>query len=171
MESERIPVQEMVKNACSISYVSEKLGVSRPTLYKYMELYDAGETSKIPPKARSFLSYVTESRRSEEDVILYFIKKDSEPEEPEPSPTIETRLLSEPGRVMIMFPGANPEDVVVRILVDFGGERRQIAEYRPDPGTMFVTIDRLVSGQTFYYEVASPGTGRSSGIVPFEIQK
>ena len=34
----RTSIQATVKSVCSISYVSEKLQVSRPTLYKYMEL-------------------------------------------------------------------------------------------------------------------------------------
>ena len=38
------PIQGVVKEVCSISYVSEKLQVSRPSLYKYMELYDSGDT-------------------------------------------------------------------------------------------------------------------------------
>ena len=37
----RTSIQATVKSVCSISYVSEKLQVSRPTLYKYMDLYDA----------------------------------------------------------------------------------------------------------------------------------
>ena len=36
----RASIQATVKAVCSISYVSEKLQVSRPTLYKYMDLYD-----------------------------------------------------------------------------------------------------------------------------------
>lgn len=166
-------MQETVKSACSISYVSEKLGVSRPTLYKYMDLYDSGESSKLPERVRAFFSYLSQATRSEEDVILYFLRAPESPvgDEPESRGTLETRLASEPGRVMIMFPGSDPEDVKVRILADFDGGRKSIAEYRPEPNTRFVTIDRLVSGQRFYYEVVSEGTGASSGEIPFEIQK
>lgn len=166
-------MQETVKSACSISYVSEKLGVSRPTLYKYMEQYDSGESGRLPERVRRFFAYLSEARRSEEDVILYFLRspEGAGRDEPEPRGTVETRLASEPGRVMIMFPESDPEDVTVRILADFDGGRKPIAEYRPDPNARFVTIDRLVSGQRFYYEVISEGTGASSGVIPFEVQK
>ena len=45
----RRPIQAAVKDVCSISYVSEKLQVSRPSLYKYMELQ--GETEDVDADA------------------------------------------------------------------------------------------------------------------------
>lgn len=165
-ESERT-IQNAIKAACSISYVSEKLGISRPTFYKYMEQYDAGDTERIPQPVRDFFTFVSERDRAEEDVILYFIRGEDGGDGDVAPSDLETKVVSEPGRAMIVFPRADPENTVVDLMMDFNGRKVPIATYRPLPNVRFVTIDGLVSGQTFYYEVRSGNL--SSGIRGFEI--
>lgn len=163
MVAEEGRVQDAVKAACSLSYVSEKLGISRPTLYKYMELYDSGETEKLPVGVKRFFRFVTDSRRSEEEVILYFMRGDRE------KPEMRSHVTSSDGRVMIVFPDADPEATVVKIYAEFDGVRDEIAEYRPEPNKKFVTISDLVPGAKFYYEVQSGD--ETSGVHPFEIER
>lgn len=62
----------------SISYVSDKLQVSRPSLYKYMDLYNAGEYAKIPFKVFCFFDHLSSSTKTEDNAILYFIKARNE---------------------------------------------------------------------------------------------
>ena len=57
---------ETLKRASSISYVSSRLGISRPTLYRYAELYDWGERSKIPPRIRKFFDFCLEDGHLDE---------------------------------------------------------------------------------------------------------
>lgn len=72
MDGKRI--QDVVREACSLSYVSGKLGISRPTLYKYMEMYDSGQSARMPAPARNFFDYMSSGRRTEDDVMLFFIR-------------------------------------------------------------------------------------------------
>lgn len=158
-----IRVQDAVKAACSLSYVAEKLGISRPTLYRYMELYDAGDGMRIPSGVRDLFDFVTSARRSEEDVIMHFMRR-PQPRGGEP----RVRIATGGGRVMVMFPDADPDDVVVRIYSDFDGIREVIGEYVPEPGRRYVTVDDLIPGTDFYLEVVSGGV--STGLTRFDVQ-
>ena len=145
------PIQGVVKEVCSISYVSEKLQVSRPSLYKYMELYDSGDTSKIPDRVLAFFRFLTSAKRSEDDAILYFINEGSRRAGQE---DVRTECLTGGGRAMITFPGvSDPSDTVVEILVGGDSGFSLIGEYRPEPGMRFVTIDNLVPDHIFYYRI------------------
>ena len=145
------PIQSVVKEVCSISYVSEKLQVSRPSLYKYMELYDAGEMSKIPDRVLAFFRFLTSSKRSEDDTILYFINEGSRRSGPS---EVRSECLTGGGRAMITFPGIeDPTDVVVEVLMRGDSGFSLLGEYRPEPGMRFVTIGNLVPDHTFYYRI------------------
>lgn len=167
MEKGKGTIQDRIRVTCSISYVAEKLGVSRPTFYKYMEQYDSGDSEKLPRQVLGFFNYMSAKERTEEDVILYFLKRDDEKEEVADSSGLETKVVSDMDRVMIVFPDADPEDTVVDLMMDFNGRKMSIATYRPQPGMRFVTIDGLVAGQTFHYEVRSGNL--TSGIRSFAI--
>ena len=160
------PIQGVVKEVCSISYVSEKLQVSRPSLYKYMELYDSGDTSKIPDRVLAFFRFLTSAKRSEDDAILYFINEGSRRAGQE---DVRTECLTGGGRAMITFPGvSDPSDTVVEILVGGDSGFSLIGEYRPEPGMRFVTIGNLVPGHMFYYRLRMP-SGEATDPVGFTI--
>ena len=190
----RASVQDVIKKACSITRVSKEFRCSRPSLYKYMGMFDSGDTGKIPEDVLKFLIYVAPGRTKDE-VEEYFhylwvnppegqgpsgvandditIRGENEAEPPgstaeeESSDGIEVRILSDSSKAMVIFPALDSDEAVVRLFADFDGFVTQIAEYRPAPGVRFVTVEGLVSGTTFYCEVADPSTGKSSGQVPF----
>lgn len=172
----RTSIQATVKSVCSISYVSEKLQVSRPTLYKYMDLYDTGGRDRIPERVLRFFDYLTSARRSEDDAILYFIRESGRSEEPaqersqpRDGPSVTCRTGGD--REMILFPDAeNPSDIAVEVSMEIDGRMTVIGEYRPAPGRRFVTIDDLIPENTFYYTVRSVSDGRViSGPEPFTV--
>lgn len=47
-----------MKNGPPLSFVAKKLGISRPTLYRHMEFYVAGEDSKIDPHLKEYFDKV-----------------------------------------------------------------------------------------------------------------
>jgi hypothetical protein len=52
------------------------LGVSRPTLYKYLELYEQKEYSQIEKKCLDFFSFVDNSKNAKRPMIMdYLINK------------------------------------------------------------------------------------------------
>ena len=188
----RAPVQDAIMKACSITRAAKELRCSRPSLYKYMGMFDSGDTGKIPENVLKFLIYVAPGRTKDEVEEYFYYLWVNPPEEqglsgagndditireePEPSDPaaeggssggIEVKFLFDSSRAMAVFPALDSDDVVVKLFVDFGGVITQIAEYRPSPGARFVAIDGLVSGTTFYCEVADLSTGESSGQIPF----
>lgn len=163
----RRPVQAAVKDVCSISYVSEKLQVSRPSLYKYMDLYDSGDISKVPDRVVRFFDFLMSAQRTEDDAILYFINESRNPGHDEPHGVLDLdsgagiECLVGGGRAMITFPGVHdPSDVVVDVMVRNDKGYAVIGEYRPDPGMRFVTIDNLVPEHTFFYSVRTVSGGK-----------
>ena len=165
----RRPIQAAVKDVCSISYVSEKLQVSRPSLYKYMELYDSGDVSKIPDRVTRFFDFLMSGQRSEDDAILYFINESRNPGQVEAQtyaavdPDAGIECIVGGGRAMVTFPGVqDPSDVIVEVMVRTDRGYAVIGEYRPEPGMRFVTIDNLVPEHTFFYSVRTASGGMSA---------
>ncbi len=58
-------IRKWVEENSSISAVATELNLSRPTLYKYMEKFDSGDTSKI--RRREVLEYFEQKLASEDD--------------------------------------------------------------------------------------------------------
>ena len=52
-------VSKMLKMTGNLSEIAERCGISRPTLYKYMEMYDMGETDQIPEEVLTLFNDVT----------------------------------------------------------------------------------------------------------------
>ncbi len=162
-------VQDAVKSACSITYVSEKLGVSRPTLYKYMDIYDSTGADGLPVEVGRFFDFITSMPRTEEEVILFFMGKFvTDPGRIVEDTAGRIRVLTSPGRAMVLFPDSDPGNTSVRVYIDIDGTLCMIGEYTPAESRRFVTIDDLVSGQPFVCEVMSDGT--SLGFMGFEIE-
>ena len=143
-------------------------------------LMDAAVRHKeLNDKLLSLQESTPEEIREAEVAKMYYYKRNffdkpvkSKPSEdvvPVGSKLSDPAVVSSSGRAMIMFPDVESEDAVARVLADFVGTRKSIAEYRPAPGTRFVTVEGLVPGVTFYCEVADPSTGESSGQVPFSL--
>lgn len=167
-------IQSTVKSVCSISYVSEKLQVSRPSLYKYMDLYDSGDRGRIPDRVLDFFDFLRSGHRTEDDAILYFIKNRgsvrTEKSDGHPGPFGVECIVGGDG-AMIMFPDCrDPSEVTVEVLADFDGTAKVIGEYRAEPGRRFVRVGDLVPGHTFYYRVRTSDGGYVTGDpVPFSI--
>ncbi len=159
MEQPGGSVQNAVKSACSITYVSEKLGISRPTLYKYMEHFDTVGPEGLPVDVVRFLSFISSKKRTEEDVILYFMGKWVPEKELQQyhAPSKRVRVIVSGGRVMVVFPDSEPETTFVRIHMGFDGDMCPIGDYKPTDGRRFVTIDDLISGEDFICETISCG--------------
>ena len=169
----RASIQATVKAVCSISYVSEKLQVSRPTLYKYMDLYDSGGRDRIPAKVLRFFDYLSSAKRTEDEAILYFIRDAGKVDDPEPEAADGDGVTCITGgdKAMVMFPDvADPSDIAVDVSAEVGGRMTVIGEYRPAQGRRFVTIDDLIPENTFYYTVRTVSDGRTvSGPTAFTV--
>lgn len=65
----------MLKMTGNLSEIAERCGISRPTLYKYMEMYDMGETDQIPEEVLTLFNDVTSD---EENKVMLKRKMEDE---------------------------------------------------------------------------------------------
>lgn len=65
MEKTGQSIANTLKEISSISEIAEKFGISRPTLYKYMDCFDNGEYDRIPGKILSYFDAM--SREADPD--------------------------------------------------------------------------------------------------------
>lgn len=70
----------MLKMTGNLSEIAERCGISRPTLYKYMDLYDMGETDQIPEEV---LALFNEVASDEENKVMLKRKMEDELEKEE----------------------------------------------------------------------------------------
>lgn len=68
-------VSKMLKMTGNLSEIAERCGISRPTLYKYMEMYDIGETDQIPGEVLTLFNDVASN---EENKVMLRKKIESE---------------------------------------------------------------------------------------------
>ena len=63
----KMNIAHMLRVRGKLSDVAESLGISRPSLYKYMQLYDKGTTDQIPPDVLNYFNDIAsdETKRFE----------------------------------------------------------------------------------------------------------
>ncbi len=74
-EIDNMKVSKMLKMTGNLSEIAERCGISRPTLYKYMEMYDMGETDQIPEEILTLFNDVTSD---EENKVMLKKKMENE---------------------------------------------------------------------------------------------
>ncbi len=151
---------ETLKGASSISYVSSRLGISRPTLYRYADLYDWGERSKIPPKIRRFFDFCLKSGHlDEEDVVIYLHDIGSGGDRwGEGSGRAACMTGGDRAMIVLRDPAREPS---VEVAVDISGETIVIGTYHVAEDRGFVLIDDLVPGHRFKYRTVGLDGSRS----------
>ena len=135
-------ISETLKAEGKLSDIAERLGISRPTLYKYMGKYDEGETDGIPS-----------------DVLDYFGRYEipSEPSEDVPVSSdcrIITKCFSDGKRFMIVpFDSESEKGSEYRLILytKFGREFRKIGTYYTKIDRDFFLIDDIVYSRDLFY--------------------
>ncbi len=67
------PIGGIVKQKLSVSDVAEAFGMSRPTLYKMMDMYDRGETERLPAELVELFGYLLEPNVGAEEARMRLI--------------------------------------------------------------------------------------------------
>lgn len=73
MEKARVPIAVTLRGATSLSEIAEKLDISRPTLYKYMDHFDNGEYERIPKNICAYFDRMSRGDASEEESAIYLM--------------------------------------------------------------------------------------------------
>ncbi len=136
-------ISETLKAEGKLSDIAERLGISRPTLYKYMGKYDEGETDGIPS-----------------DVLDYFRRYRIPSEEPSGDVSLSsdcriiTKCFSDGKRFMIVpFDSESEEGSEYRLILytKFGREYRKIGTYYTKIDRDFFLIDDIVYSRDLFY--------------------
>jgi hypothetical protein len=157
------PVSDRFRHNFSKSYLADTFGISRPTLYKYMDLYDCRETEDIPGRVLEFFDYVSERDRTYEEMVG-FLDKVAQIHHMEPharekdvlqwsSHNIRTVPIVSDGVLTVIFKDAlhSPQETVMRINVKVSDENVVIAECSPAPGLHYIRVDGLPANVNMEY--------------------
>lgn len=156
-------VSDCFRAGYSKSSLSDVFGISRPTLYKYIEMFNEGNTDEIPFKIKSFFKYVKESERTKEE-MENFIQLQSALSSDDDSPnttdlqwtdgSIEHCIINNDNALYIIF--KNPAIVTkikVRIMVRVSYDEIVLGEYSPDPEKQYIRIMDIPRRTKLYYQI------------------
>ena len=156
-------VSERFRHNFSKSYLADTFGISRPTLYKYMDLYDNREMEDIPGRVLEFFDYVSNRERTYEEMVGFLEKvaliHHMEPHTRErdglqwSSHNIRTVPIVSDGVLTVIFKDAlhAPQETVLRINVKVSDENVVIAECSPAPGLHYIRVDGLPANVNLEY--------------------
>ena len=156
-------VSERFRHNFSKSYLADTFGISRPTLYKYMDLYDNHEIEDIPGRVLEFFDYVSNRERTYEEMVGFLEKvaliHHMEPHTREKdglqwsSHNIRTVPIVSDGVLTVIFKDAlhAPQETVLRINVKVSDENVVIAECSPAPGLHYIRVDGLPANVNLEY--------------------
>lgn len=161
--SDHESVSDRFRHNFSKSYLADTFGISRPTLYKYMDLYDNSEIGDIPGRVLEFFDYVSETERTYEEMVT-FLERVSFIHQSEPlvkdrsglqwvTETIRTVPVTNNDSVIIVFKDSmdHPDETVLRVYVNVSDEDIVIAEVYPEPRKHFVKVKDLPTGVSMTY--------------------
>lgn len=176
-------IADKVKGTMSITDVAERLNVSRPSLYKYMDNYDRGDYESIPARVLEFFTRIDSGEASKDDVEqglleqrmmsdrqrLRMMRDLSSPSEDRFAWTrdeVPTMMVNDRSGSTVMFRNAvaGGWDAVVRVSVVVDGTPSEIARFDGQKGMGFVRLSGLPVGPRYQYiaELRRGGETRSS---------
>lgn len=166
---EQSSIADKVKETASITEVSDRLNVSRPSLYKYMDYYDRGDYDPIPPRVLAFFRMVDDGGDKDDmnrALLESSLRKDQarlrmmdHAEQPGgdrlswTSDEVPTVLVQDRGGPAVIFRGAvaGGWDAAVRVSILIGDTTAEIARFEAEKGQGVVRIAGLPSGPRYQY--------------------
>ena len=156
-------MSERFRHNFSKSYLADTFGISRPTLYKYMDLYDNRDMEDIPGRVLEFFDYVSNRERTYEEMVG-FLEKVAQIHHLEhhsrekdglqwSSYNIRTVPIVSDGVLTVIFKDSlhTPQETVLRISVKVSDENVIIAECSPAPGLHYIRVDGLPANVNMEY--------------------
>lgn len=175
-------VSESLREVAPLTEVASRLRVSRPTLYRYIDLYDRGETGAIPGDVLRFLDQVTSGRTTADQDRISLIQGtlsldggSFDTEDGWSGGAIGTICVGQGGRAMVLFRDAfnQPDWTRVVVSVRIGPECTDIGTFVPAEGRRYVVIDDLIPKLDYRYRVEQ-GAGGSVAVsetLPLQLRR
>ena len=73
-----------------ITELADYLGLSRPTMYRYIELYDAGEKREVGPLARKLFNYIEKHPLAGKSNVIRFVLSEQSTQNAKEDPDLKT---------------------------------------------------------------------------------
>ena len=173
MQQTSSKIGEIIKKKLSISDLADAFGISRPTLYRYIEYYDTERRDSIPEHITQYFDYISAEDVDGNDarVKLVAMKGDGEIVSTRNrvatlktyGPTasnrwregaIRTLPVSSGDRTMVVFEGGFDPRYSLVLSLKIEGELHPIGEYRHAESRGFFVIDDIVPCKDLFYEVS-----------------
>lgn len=176
MEHSTSNLGETIKKKLSISDLADAFGISRPTLYRYIEYYESERRDSIPEHIAMYFDYISAKDVDGNDarVRLVSMRKDSNahlannskrpiatyrPAPPAASNEwrdgdIKTVSVTKDGKTMVVFEGGFDPRYNLILSMKVSGELYPIGEYKHKESKGFFIIDDIVPCKDLFYEVS-----------------
>lgn len=164
---DRASISERLKEAASISDAADALSISRPTLYKYMDLYDNGMFDRIPERVLDYFDSaarnydenytgISGSDRAKREAFSKGMREDEASSGASVAwtdSTVSTMTVSDDRGTVVFFRDAVSEgwDATVRLFVAVGGRTSEIGRFEAERRTGFVRVPLLPVGPEYQF--------------------
>jgi len=112
-----MPMRKILRNmGLQITEISEIMGVSRPTMYKFIEMYEDGDKEKIDSNVLKFLENVERNPKMQRKDALYYAlliqngRDGLNPREGGVKPIVTVTMMERPARKLILLRSRNAMD-------------------------------------------------------------
>ncbi len=173
MQQTSSKIGEIIKKKLSISDLADAFGISRPTLYRYIEYYDTERRDSIPEHITQYFDYISAEDVDGNDArvklvamkgdgeIVYTRNKVTTLKSYAPTASnrwregaIRTLPVSSGDRTMVVFEGGFDPRYSLVLSLKIEGELHPIGEYRHAESRGFFVIDDIVPCKDLFYEVS-----------------
>ena len=169
-------IGEIIKKKLSISDLADAFGISRPTLYRYIEYYETERRGSMPEQIATYFDYISAEDVDGNDARMRLItakknnsssvntcaKKSSFQFNTIFTMTvwkwnggdIKTLPIIKDGKVMVVYEGGFDPRYTLTLFMKVSGELCPIGEYRHEESRGFFFIDDLILCENLFYEVS-----------------
>ena len=176
MQKSESKIGETIKKKLSISDLADAFGISRPTLYRYIEYYDTERRDSIPEHIAMYFDYISAEDVDGNDarVRLVSMRRDNNSQLTSNAKKtiinyrtgtsaasnewkegdIRTLSVSRDGKTMVVYEGGFDPRYSLVLSMRVSGELYPIGEYKHKESRGFFIIDDIVPCGGLFYEVS-----------------
>jgi len=175
MEPSKCNLGEIIKKKLSISDLADAFGISRPTLYRYIEYYETERRDSIPEHIAMYFDFISAEDVDGNDArvrlvsmrkdnvqytnntkkIIYTYKTTSPAASNEwKDGDIRTLSVTKDGKTMVVYEGGFDPRYSLVLSMRVSGELYPIGEYKHKESRGFFIIDDIVPSRDLFYEVS-----------------
>ena len=179
MEQNNPTIGDIIKKKLSISDLADAFGISRPTLYRYIEYYETGRKESIPDPISMYFDYISAEDVDGTDARMKLISMRKKGDSQEDSDfkvlfkksysskfyrymksnvwnngDIRTLPITRDERTMVVYEGGYDPRYTLTLFIKVSEDLIPIGEYKHGESKGFFVIDDVVACDGLFYEVS-----------------